>query len=331
MWWQDHQHTLRASFPTVQTTLDSANGLNMPTECGAAVVSSPSVLATRKLHTSRQSHCTHTAAPPSRPAAPPAARRGRAWYMARGGTQKQVAERRRAPADCRLTPCQSSSSARRIQLGRPRVPRTVMALGNAVAHNDGGVKRRCAPIRLQQQHRMLCWCARSISRRALCVVPGLTQHQHRRRAFEKCSGAAAVCLRSLCSAPATPGRRRRAQLGRARRAQRRRNFTGHAATRGRWWLRRRRVPPSQLLLLCDMSIGCAHRGHLRARSIRAPGGPLRCGARPLPPCASALLLGIGATMRCVGRGCALLRRTVCRVCTGSHGARAAAQSLRACD
>jgi hypothetical protein len=69
--------------------------------------------------------------------------------MERGGTRKQVAERRRAPDDCRLTPYQSSSSTRRVQLGHPRVPRNSIALGNAVAHNNGGEKRRRAPIRLQ--------------------------------------------------------------------------------------------------------------------------------------------------------------------------------------
>ena len=238
VWWQEQQHTLRASLPTVQTTLERVNGSKMAREWLRG-----GLLASKRCRREKSAHQKlhpHSSAAAVTCCPPPITRGGRSWCIDRGGMRKWRRNGGAHQLACSLTPCQSSSSARRVQLGRPRVPRTVMALGNAVAHNDGGVKRRCAPIRLQQQQRMLCWCARSISRRALCVAPVLTQHQHRRRAFESARGWRRYVCAALCSAPATPGRRRRAQLGRARRAQRRQTFTGHAATRGRWWLRRAR-------------------------------------------------------------------------------------------
>jgi hypothetical protein len=69
----------------------------------------------------------------------------------------------------------------------------------------------------------------------------------------------------------------------------------------------------------------------RALPRGAPGGSLRCGARPLSP------LRLGAAPRdrrgyaLRGAGLCTAQENGCRVCSGSGGARAAAQGLRACE
>ena len=63
-----------------------------------------------------------------------------------------------------------------------------------------------------------------------------------------------MCLRSLCSAPDTPGCRRKARMGRARRATARQQLRIHAGTRGMrsWQLRM----PSGLQLGSSVASSC---------------------------------------------------------------------------
>jgi len=78
---------------------------------------------------------------------------------------------------------------------------------------------------------MLCWCARKFSRCALCVAPGLTQHQHRSRAFGGARRRRRYVCAAMCSAPAAPGRHRCAQLGRSRRTAARHNLRSSRSSR----------------------------------------------------------------------------------------------------
>jgi hypothetical protein len=139
----------------------------------------------------------HPAAPPAAPCCPASrAPRTRVIRKARRHAKTGGGAARAHQLVCSLTPCHSSSSARRVQLDHPRVPRNGIVPRIAGAPKNGGEKRRCAPIRLQQQQRRLCWCARKFSRPAHYVVPGLTQHQQRWRAF----GGARWRRRCVCAA-----------------------------------------------------------------------------------------------------------------------------------
>ena len=158
----------------------------------------------------------------------------RSWMHVRRATPAALV---RSAHGCKRTrdqpPCHSSSSTYRAQLGARDRPRTSIAPKIAGARKSGGGKcglRRNTCKRLRSSNSVVVSARQELQMARASVAPELSEGSPATAQPWRCSAAKSICMRSLCSAPATPGRRRKARLGRARRAAGRPSPAGHKAS-----------------------------------------------------------------------------------------------------